>query len=108
MPILIALGMALLFAVVFGPQVWIRRVLARYGADRPDLPGTGAELARQVMEENISRMAGSQHGVRLEPAQLIERLQARQPDVVRLATLAAATTVVEPALLRRLHTACTA
>ena len=30
------------------------------------------DLGGTLMEENISRMAGSQHGVRLEPAQLIE------------------------------------
>jgi Zn-dependent membrane protease YugP len=51
MAILIALGLALLLAVVFGPQVWIRRVLARHGIDRPDLPGTGAELARHLLDE---------------------------------------------------------
>jgi FO synthase len=31
------------------------------------------DLGGTLMEENISRMAGSQHGVRLEPEQLIER-----------------------------------
>jgi len=55
MPILIALGMALLVAVVLGPQVWIRRVLARHGKDRPDLPGTGAELARHLLDEAALR-----------------------------------------------------
>jgi FO synthase len=29
------------------------------------------DLGGTLMEENISRMAGSQHGVRLEPEQLI-------------------------------------
>jgi FO synthase len=39
------------------------------------------DLGGTLMEENISRMAGSQHGVRLEPAQLIEAARAagRQP-----------------------------
>ena len=43
--------MLILLAVVFGPQVWIRHVLARHGVDRPDLPGTGAELARHLLDE---------------------------------------------------------
>ena len=30
------------------------------------------DLGGTLMEENISRMAGSQHGVRLEPEQLVE------------------------------------
>ena len=39
------------------------------------------DLGGTLMEENISRMAGSQHGVRLEPAQLIEAARAagREP-----------------------------
>jgi Zn-dependent membrane protease YugP len=51
MPILLGLAALILLAVVFGPQLWIRRVLARHGADRPDLPGTGAELARHLLDE---------------------------------------------------------
>ena len=34
------------------------------------------DLGGTLMEENISRMAGSQHGVRLEPEQLIEAARA--------------------------------
>ncbi len=34
------------------------------------------DLGGTLMEENISRMAGSQHGVRLEPAQLIDAARA--------------------------------
>jgi FO synthase len=34
------------------------------------------DLGGTLMEENISRMAGSQHGVRLEPGQLIEAARA--------------------------------
>ena len=51
MPILIALGGLLLLALVFGPQLWVKRVLSQHGADRPDLPGTGAELARHLLDE---------------------------------------------------------
>ena len=51
MPIVLAvIGIALL-ALVFGPQLLVRRVLAKYGVDRPDLPGTGAELARHLLDE---------------------------------------------------------
>ena len=37
------------------------------------------DLGGTLMEENISRMAGSHHGVRLEPEQLIEAARARRP-----------------------------
>jgi Zn-dependent membrane protease YugP len=51
MPYLMALGALLLIALVFGPQWWIRRVMARHGLDRPDLPGTGGEFARHLLDE---------------------------------------------------------
>ena len=51
MPILLAIAGLLLLALIFGPQLWIRHVLKKYGADRPDLPGTGAELARHLLDE---------------------------------------------------------
>jgi len=51
MPILLAIGGLLFLALVFGPQLWVRRVMARHGAERPDLPGTGAELARHLLDE---------------------------------------------------------
>jgi len=51
MPILIVIFSIFVLAVVFGPQWWVRHVLARHGADRSDLPGTGAELARHLLDE---------------------------------------------------------
>ncbi len=51
MPILLALGAILLIALVFGPQLWVRHELGKHGVDRPDLPGTGGELARHLLDE---------------------------------------------------------
>lgn len=51
MPILMIAGFLILLVVVFGPHWWIGQVLARHGGDRPDLPGTGAELARHLLDE---------------------------------------------------------
>jgi len=51
MPIILGLASLFLFALVFGPQVWVRRVLARHGVDRLDLPGTGGELAWHLLDE---------------------------------------------------------
>lgn len=44
-------GIALLLALVFGPSWWVRRTLARHGADRPDFPGTGGQLARHLLDQ---------------------------------------------------------
>jgi Zn-dependent membrane protease YugP len=50
MPVILAIASLILLVAVFGPQWWVRHVLARHGADRPDLPGTGAELARHLLD----------------------------------------------------------
>jgi Zn-dependent membrane protease YugP len=50
MPLLFALGTALLIALVFGPNWWVRRAMRRHAAERPDLPGTGGELARHLLD----------------------------------------------------------
>jgi len=51
MPIILGLASIILLAILFGPQIWVRRVLARHGAERPDLPGTGGEFARHLLDE---------------------------------------------------------
>src|ERR1051325_4138342 len=51
MPILLAIAGLAFLALLFGPQLWVRRAIARHGADRPDLPGTAAELARHLLDE---------------------------------------------------------
>src|SRR5947199_3531812 len=51
MPILLTIAGLLFLALIFGPQLWIRRVMAQHGAERPDLPGTGGELARHLLDE---------------------------------------------------------
>lgn len=58
MPLLI---LALLVGLVFGPMLWVRWIMRRHAADRPDLPGTGGELARHLLDE-----AGLHH-VAVEP-----------------------------------------
>jgi hypothetical protein len=51
MPILILIIVAALLALVFGPSWWVKRVIARHGVERPDLPGSGAEFARHLLDE---------------------------------------------------------
>ena len=42
---LILLGGVLLAALVFGPALWIRAVMARHAGARADFPGTGSDAA---------------------------------------------------------------
>ncbi|MFZ4809315.1 MAG: zinc metallopeptidase [Hyphomicrobiaceae bacterium] len=42
--------LALILGLAFLPQMWVRGVIKRYGADRPDLPGTGGAFARHILD----------------------------------------------------------
>jgi len=49
MPILIFL--LLLVAIIYGPQIWAKRILTKYSKHRDDFPGTGGELARHLLDK---------------------------------------------------------
>lgn len=49
--IFIVLGAAALIGLIFGPQIWIKRTMARHASERADFPGTGGELARYLLDE---------------------------------------------------------
>lgn len=44
------IAIAALLIVVVMPQLWVRWTISRHSKDRPDLPGTGAELARHLLD----------------------------------------------------------
>jgi uncharacterized protein len=51
MPILIGLAIVAVLLLVFGPQFWVQYAMKKHGEERPDLPGTGGELARHLLDE---------------------------------------------------------
>lgn len=44
------IALVLIAAIVYAPQFWVRHTMQKHGADRPDFPGTGGELARHLVE----------------------------------------------------------
>lgn len=46
----LVLGALLLLALIFGPMLYVRWVMAWHGKERADIPGTGAELARHLLD----------------------------------------------------------
>jgi len=48
----IAIFVLLLLAAIFGPGIWVQRVLARYSEPTDRYSGTGAELARHLLDRN--------------------------------------------------------
>lgn len=39
------------FSLALLPQMWVKSVLSRHAAERPDFPGTGGEFARHLLDE---------------------------------------------------------
>lgn len=48
----IAVFVLLLLAAIFGPSIWVQRVLSRYSLPEDRYSGTGAELARYLLDSN--------------------------------------------------------
>jgi uncharacterized protein len=48
---MIVVGGVFLLLLIFGPMAYVKWAMARHGDDRPDLPGTGGELARHLLDE---------------------------------------------------------
>lgn len=42
---------ALTAALIFGPHFWINWVMNTHGKERPEFPGTGADLARHLLDD---------------------------------------------------------
>lgn len=49
MPVI--LGLLFIIALAVLPGLWVRAVIARHSVNRPDLGGTGGELARHLLDE---------------------------------------------------------
>ncbi len=45
-----AAGALIIIAVVFGPSLWVKFVMRRYSSEKPEMPGTGGELAEHLIE----------------------------------------------------------
>ena len=46
----LSIGLLILLALIFGPSLWIKFVMKRYSKEKPEMPGTGGELAKHLIE----------------------------------------------------------
>ena len=47
---LLAAGMLLVLALIFGPSLWVKLVMKRYSSAKPEMQGTGGELAKHLIK----------------------------------------------------------
>ncbi|EKF17109.1 zinc metallopeptidase [Nitratireductor pacificus] len=98
---LIALaGLALLAAIVL-PQLLVRLTFSRHAADRPDIPGTGGELARHLLDSfglGHVRVEVTDRGDHYDPRDKAVRLGERNLNGRSLTAVAVAAHEVSHAL----------
>lgn len=86
---------ALLFVLAWAPSLWVRHVLRRHGGTRADLPGTGAELARHLIErlelDGVTVERTDAHRDHYDPAAKAVRLGPDNHDGRSLTAVAIAT-----------------
>jgi Zn-dependent membrane protease YugP len=115
MPFIAAFAVTLLLGLVFGPSLWVKHIFKKHGAERPDLPGTGSELARHLLDEaklpdvKVETTADGDH---YDPGARAVRLSPEHHDGRSIAAVAVAAHEVshavqhargEPAFTRRIE-----
>lgn len=91
MPYLILL--VLILALVFGPQWWAQWTFRRYSQNRDDIPGSGAELARHLLQKmNITDVGvePTDKGDHYDPEARVVRLSPANHDGRSLTAVAVA------------------
>ena len=46
----LVLGVLLVLALIFGPSLWVKMVMRKHSSQQPEMPGTGGELAKHLIE----------------------------------------------------------
>ena len=47
---LLVIGVLTVIALIFGPTLWVKFVMRKYSSEKPEMPGTGGELAKHLIE----------------------------------------------------------
>lgn len=90
---MIAVGIVALLAVILLPQLWVRFTLTRHAKDRPDLQGTGGELARHLLDRfdlPDVKVEITERGDHYDPSSRTLRLLRQHHDGKSLAAVAVA------------------
>ena len=88
-------------ALIFGPQLWVKSVIARHAGERSDFPGTGGELAEHLIEHyqlDDVKVERTKLGDHYDPRDKIVRLSPANYDGRSLSAVAIAAHEVSHAL----------
>jgi Zn-dependent membrane protease YugP len=91
----------LVLLLIFGPQAWVRSQMSRHAVVRPDLPGTGGELARHLLDRfDLAAVAveTTQAGDHYDPEARAVRLSQENHDGRSITAVAVAAHEVAHAL----------
>ena len=44
------LSVLIVLVIIFGPSLWVKFVMRRYSTEKPEMPGTGGELAKHLIK----------------------------------------------------------
>ena len=75
--ILPLIGLTIILMLAFLPSMWVKGVLTRHQAERADLPGTGGEFARHILDEmklNEVKVEQTDLGDHYDPMDKVVRL----------------------------------
>jgi uncharacterized protein len=100
MPFIIV-GIILLVVLILAPSWWVRRVLTQNQLERVDLQGTGADIARYLLDRaGLAQITVelTDHGDHYDPGEGVIRLSIEHYDGRSIAALAVATHEVSHAL----------
>ena len=46
----LAAGVLIVLSLIFGPSLWVKFVMRKHSSEKPEIPGTGGELAKHLIE----------------------------------------------------------
>lgn len=94
-------GGLLLLALIYGPSLWVRRVMARYRTPEDRYPGTGAEFAGHLLKRlqlDHVRVESTEQGDHYDPMEKVVRLSPANHDGKHLTAVTVAAHEVGHAL----------
>ena len=47
---ILVLGTLIVLVLIFGPSLWVKFIMRKYSSEKPEMPGTGGELAEHLIE----------------------------------------------------------